>query len=104
VIIPLFLVLFSGLYLGLSENSSGNFNEALDHVSALYFTITTFSSVGFGDIVPHTAVAQMVVSVQMLLDLVIVATAARLLFYAARNRGRDVRQAVLPAAPAEGVE
>jgi voltage-gated potassium channel len=105
VVIPLFLVLFSGIYLSLSHTSTTDFNVTLNHTSAMYFTITTFSSVGFGDITPHTGLAQMVVSIQMLLDLVIVATGARLLFHAAqRSRGRGIRQADGPTAVTDGGE
>ena len=36
---------------------------------ALYFTVTVFSTVGFGDIVAVSQPARLVVTVQMLLDL-----------------------------------
>ena len=49
-IIPLFLVVFATIYLSLSHTSASNFSEGLDHTRALYFTVTVFSTVGFGDI------------------------------------------------------
>ena len=86
IVIALFLVLFSGVYLAMSHESPFTFTRALDHTQALYFTITVFSTVGFGDITPRTDTARLVVSAQMLLDLAIIGAAVRLIFNAARSR------------------
>jgi voltage-gated potassium channel len=84
VVLPLFLVLFSSIYLSLADNSRAAFSEILDHTKALYFTITVFSTVGFGDITPTTDGARILVSAQMLLDLVIIGAVARFLLTAAK--------------------
>jgi voltage-gated potassium channel len=86
IVIVVFLVLFSGIYLAMSHDAPRTFSRALDHIQALYFTITIFSTVGFGDITPRTDTARVLVSVQMLLDLVIIGAAVRLIFNAARTR------------------
>jgi voltage-gated potassium channel len=86
IVIALFLVLFSGIYLAMSHESPLTFTQRLDHTRALYFTITVFSTVGFGDIVPRTDTARLVVSAQMLLDLAIIGAVVRLIFNAARSR------------------
>ena len=52
VVIPLFFVLFATIYLSMSDASGTTFTQGLDHTRALYFTITVFSTVGFGDITP----------------------------------------------------
>ena len=90
-IIPLFLVVFAWLYLTISLSSPGAFSLPLGRVRALYFTITVFSTVGFGDITPKTQVAELVVSVQMMLDLALIGIVVRLIFGAAQ-RGK-ARQA-----------
>jgi voltage-gated potassium channel len=50
VIFPLFLLVFAALYLALSRVTASSFSQELDHTRALYFAITVFSTVGFGDI------------------------------------------------------
>ncbi len=92
--LPLVLVVFSGIYLTMAHSSPSSFSQPLDHTSALYFTITTFATVGFGDITPTTDPARIVVSLQMLLDLVIIGVVIRPLFSVARTRlerGRESR-------------
>jgi voltage-gated potassium channel len=86
IVIALFLVLFSGIYLAMSHESPFTFTQRLDQSRALYFTITVFSTVGFGDITPRTDAARLVVSAQMLLDLAIIGAVVRLIFNAARSR------------------
>jgi voltage-gated potassium channel len=86
VIIAVFLVAFSSTYLAMSHQTATTFTMNLDHIKALYFTITVFSTVGFGDITPRTDVARLVVAGQMLLDLVLIGAVVRIIFSAARNR------------------
>ena len=50
--IPLFLLVFAATYLKLAAAQPSAFSEPLSRTDALYFTITVFSTVGFGDITP----------------------------------------------------
>jgi hypothetical protein len=77
--IPLFLVLFAGIYLHIADLDGAAFSEPLSRTGALYFTITVFSTVGFGDIVPRTDLARVVTMVQMLGDLVFVGLVLQLM-------------------------
>jgi hypothetical protein len=86
IVIALFLVLFSAIYLSLSHGDKFTFTQDLDHAKALYFTITIFSTVGFGDITPRTDASRLIVSAQMLLDLAIIGVVVRLLLNAAKSR------------------
>jgi amino acid transporter len=86
IVIAVFLIGFSIVYLSMSHNNPRTFTQSLDHTRALYFTISVFSTVGFGDITPRTDTARLVVSSQMLLDLAIIGAVVRLIFNAARSR------------------
>ena len=85
IVVAIFLVAFSAIYLSMSIKGPGNFTERLDQTRALYFTITVFSTVGFGDITPRTDPARILVSFQMLLDMVVVGVIVKVLLGAAKT-------------------
>ena len=85
VLVPLYLVLFARIYLTNSLNDQLAFTEPLNLVTALYFTVTVFASVGFGDIYPETDSMRMLVTAQMLLNLIVFGVVIRLLASAARR-------------------
>jgi voltage-gated potassium channel len=68
VVIPTFLLLFAAGYFLASEAQPAVFSEPLTRTDALYFTITVFATVGFGDISPVSEGTRIVVSIQMLAD------------------------------------
>ena len=55
--LPLFLLLFSSTYVVMATVSASNFGEKLTHTDALYFTVTVFATIGFGDITVETDAA-----------------------------------------------
>ena len=83
--IPFFLTLFAVVYLVLDHQHPHSFSEPLDHISALYFTITVFATVGFGDITPITQQTRLVVSLQMLLNLVVIGVVVKLIIGVAQR-------------------
>jgi ion channel len=83
--IPLFLLLFASTYVVLATISAGNFSEPLTRAGALYFTVTVFSTVGFGDITAKTEAARLVVTGQMIADLVIIGLAVRVIVGAVKQ-------------------
>jgi voltage-gated potassium channel len=91
-IIPFFLVLFAWIYLTMSTSSPAAFGAQLNRTSALYFTITVFSTVGFGDITPKTDPARIVAMVQMLSDLAVLAVVVRLILGAATRGMARLKQ------------
>ncbi|MEU8776232.1 potassium channel family protein [Streptomyces sp. NPDC048606] len=82
--VPLFLLLFSATYFLLSRSAPEAFTEPLSRTDALYFTMTVFATVGFGDIVPTTGGGRVLTTVQMAADLIVVGLVAKLLFGAVR--------------------
>lgn len=88
--IPLFLLLFAATYVVLATLSAGNFSEPLSRTDALYFTVTVFSTVGFGDITAKSETARLVVTGQMVADLVIIGVAIKVIAGAVR-RGQQRR-------------
>jgi hypothetical protein len=83
--------MFAWIYLTMSRSDPAAFGGPLDRASALYFTVTVFSTVGFGDITPKTDLARLVTTVQMLADLAVVAVVIRLILGAA-SRGTAERR------------
>lgn len=79
VLLVQFICLFAGTYLLISHLDAGAFTEPLTHSSALYFTIVTFGTVGFGDITPHSDLARLLVSAQIIIDFVFIAAIIRAL-------------------------
>jgi voltage-gated potassium channel len=85
--LPLFLLLFASTYLVMASISAGSFNQRLTHTDALYFTVTVFATVGFGDIVPKSQTARLIVTGQMVVDLIIIGIGAKIILGAV-TRGR----------------
>jgi voltage-gated potassium channel len=97
--IPLFLLLFALVYFKMADLQAQAFSEPLSRTDALYFTITVFSTVGFGDIAPVATAARVTAMVQMLGDLVLIGLVLRVMLGAVRV-GRE-RRAASSAGPAE---
>jgi voltage-gated potassium channel len=97
LVLPLFLLLFAGTYVVLSGSDPDAFTEPLDRIDSLYFVVTVFATVGFGDISATSAVARALVTVQMIGDLVLIGLVLRI-FLTAVERGRH-RAAAQEGAP-----
>ena len=65
--------------------SEANFNEPLTRTDALYFTVTVFATVGFGDIVATTEGARVLVMGQMVAGIVIIGLGARIIVDAVKR-------------------
>ena len=77
--VPLFLLLFAATYVVLANLSTRNFGGHLSHTDGLYFTVAVFSTVGFGDITAKTETARLVVTGQMIADLIILGLAIKVI-------------------------
>jgi hypothetical protein len=92
VALPLFLLVFATTYTIMSEAQPASFSEDLSRTDALYFVVTVFATVGFGDIAPVSAAARVVVTIQMIADLVLLGLVLRALLNAV-ERGRARQRA-----------
>jgi voltage-gated potassium channel len=90
LILPLYLLLFASTYFVMERISAADFTQPLTRTDALYFTVTVFSTVGFGDITPKSEAARILVMLQMLGDLALLGAGARILLGAV-SRGRQRR-------------
>ena len=84
--LPLFLLLFASAYFTLERLSPGNFSEHLTRTDSLYFTVTVFTTVGFGDITAKTELARLLVTGQMIADVLIFGISIKVIVGAVRSR------------------
>jgi voltage-gated potassium channel len=78
--IPLLLVVFASVYYLIDKAQVDSFTETMTKTDAMYFTVTVFSTVGFGDITAKSELARTLVTVQMLFNLAVFGLVAKLIF------------------------
>ncbi|MET9634497.1 potassium channel family protein, partial [Lentzea sp. NPDC006480] len=82
----LFLLMFANAFFLLARHQPGSFNCSLSRTDALYFVVTVFATVGFGDIVPVSPLARVIVTAQMIGDLLVLGVALKVILLAVRRR------------------
>jgi voltage-gated potassium channel len=93
--VPLILLLFSVVHYLLASARPDSYTEPLTRLDSLYFSVTMFATVGFGDISPVSELARLISMVQMLANLIFLGVVARVLFGAALDgRGSPTDQEV----------
>ena len=97
--VPLFLLLFAGTYFVMGTISAGTFSQPLTRTDALYFTVTVFSTVGFGDITAVTEGARVLVTGQMIAGIVILGLGVRIIVDAVKRGQQGRPMQVGDAAP-----
>ncbi len=100
--LPLFLLLFASAYFIMAGASPANFStHPLTRTDALYFTVTVFSTVGFGDITAASQSARLVVTFQMLLDLAALGLVVRAFVSAVQSARQQAARGVRPGRDGE---
>lgn len=102
LVFGLFLAFFAFTYVSLSASDAAAFTQPVDKVAGMYFSVTVLATVGFGDISATSDVARVVVTLQMLLDLVLIGVAVRLLGTSARQALEERHAASLAGASPPG--
>jgi voltage-gated potassium channel len=87
--LPLFLLIFAATFVVLSASDPGAFSEPLTKLDSLYFVVTVFATVGFGDITPVSDPARVLVTLLMVGDLVLIGLVIRLFLGAVDRRRRE---------------
>jgi voltage-gated potassium channel Kch len=83
---------FALLDYGIAVHSPGQFSGLNSRIDALYFALATLFTVGFGDITAAGQFARVVLCVQMLFNVIVLATAASFIVREARTRARARRE------------
>lgn len=85
LVFGMFLTLFAFAYVSLSSSDPGAFTQPVNKVAGVYFSVTVLATVGFGDIAASTDFARLIVTTQMVLDLVLIGVAVKTLGTSARR-------------------
>jgi hypothetical protein len=100
--LPLFVLLFAWAYSTMATAYPANFSmHPLTRTDTLYFTVTIFSTVGFGDITAASQAARLVVTAQMLLDLLALGLVVRSFLGAVQLARQQAAPAADPGGPSE---
>lgn len=89
LLVPLFLLTFAGAYYTMANSDPRNFSAALTRTDALYFTVTVFATVGFGDIVAVSQPARIAVTLQMVGNILVIGVLVQAVVKAAGYRQRQ---------------
>jgi hypothetical protein len=82
---PIVVLLFSTIYFLMDEGSPRAFSQAMTRLDSLYFTVTVFATVGFGDITAVSEPARGVTTVQMIVDIVLLGLVVRVFLQSVRT-------------------
>jgi hypothetical protein len=97
--VPLFILMFATVYYEIARVTPASFSEQLTRTDSLYFAVTTFASVGYGDITAVSQTTRVLVMIQMIGDLVLVGIVAHAIVGAVRTGLARKQPAVEPEPP-----
>jgi voltage-gated potassium channel len=83
--VPVYVMLFATTFFVMERTAASSFTESLTRTDALYFSVTTLATVGYGDIAAKSESARLVVTAQMMLDLVLLGLVVRLFLNAVKR-------------------
>lgn len=96
VTVPLYLLVFASAYFLMAADDPAGFErEIATRLDALYYTVAVFASVGFGDIAALSQQTRALVTIQMILNLLVLGAGIRVFIGVAR-RSRGTRRSLPP--------
>jgi voltage-gated potassium channel len=101
LVFGMFLTMSAFVYVSISAQDPLGFTQPVGKVAGIYFSVTVLATVGFGDISAVSDTARITVTVQMLVDLVLIGVAVKLLGASAR-RGLRSKVAAGHSVPRHG--
>lgn len=82
--VPMLIVIFAATYYVMGSQSPDWFTESMSRLDSLYFTVTVFATVGFGDIAATSPEARGAVTIQMVVDLLVIGIGLRVILGAVK--------------------
>jgi len=95
------VVAFSSAYFVLAANYDNQVKGLDTKLDAIYFTITSLATVGFGDITATGQTGRAIVSSQMVVNFAVLAVSLRVVTWALKERGPQAFARRLPQLPPE---
>lgn len=94
----LFVVVVASIHYSLWLADHESYSEALSRLDALYFTVTTLATVGFGDITPTSTLTRTVTTALIVLGVALLGAGVRILIGVASQVNEDRRKRASPPA------
>lgn len=97
ITVPLYILLFASAFFVMEATDPSSFSSPeMTRIDALYLTVTTFATVGFGDITATSQTARLVITIQMILNLLVLGVGIRVFIGAVQKsrRGKATDQGV----------
>lgn len=93
LVATLFVVVVASVHFTLGQQDPSSYSEGLSRLDALYFTVTTLATVGYGDIAPTSDLTRTVTMIQMVMGVALLGVGIRILLSLAKmvaeKRQRD---------------
>jgi voltage-gated potassium channel len=90
MMVALLIIGFATMYMALSKHDQ-EITGIKTKIDAVYYTVTTLATVGYGDITPTGQLARGIATIQMILDILVVGVAARLAMQVANREAASRR-------------
>jgi hypothetical protein len=101
VLAAVLVTAFAGIYYSVAD-ISGQFNGLETRIDSMYFTVTTLSTVGFGDVSASGQASRVIVTLQILVNLAFFGVVVRVFSTVVQHRSNDRMTNALARRPNDG--